>query len=268
MKLHFSVNLKYIFQPMKNNIAPGLLTKNSLGKVSDDDHLQLKDYLEAVKSFARLTYESVYVIDYENMTFEYVSDNPLFLCGYSSEEVLNLGYEFYFLNVPENDLKLLNRLNEAGFDFFQTVPAEEKKQYSITYDFHLVNKEGKSILINHKLTPLFLTSDGKMWKAMCIVSLAYNKTAGNVFIYRQGSDEMWELSAESNVWRKSVKPKLTQREIEILQLHGQGLTINEIAEKIFVAPDTVKYYRRRIFESLGVSTIVEALSYAVNNKII
>jgi len=249
-------------------MSSSLLTKNNVGKISEEDRLLQKDYLEALKSFARLTYESVYVIDYEKMTFEYVSENPLFLAGHSPEEVLNMGYEFYFKNVPEDDLELLTLINNAGFDFFEKLPGEEKKQYSITYDFHLENKDGKLVLINHKLTPLFLTSEGKLWKAMCIVSISHHKNAGNVYIYKQGADEIWELDLVNNVWRKSEKPKLTKREIEILQLHAQGLTINQIAEKIFVAPDTVKYYRRRIFERLGVSTIVEALSYAVNSKII
>lgn len=253
---------------MKNYVNSGLFTRNNLGTVPDIDRFEQKDYLEAVKSFARLTYESIYVIDYENMTFEYVSENPLFLCGYSPEEVRNLGYGFYFKNVPENDLEMLNLINEAGFDFFRMLPGDEKKQYSINYDFHLVNKDGGHILINHKLTPLFLTSEGKLWKAMCIVSISHHKNAGNICIYKQGTDEMWKLDLKNNVWRKSEKPKLTKRETEILRLYAQGLTINQIAEKIFVAPDTVKYYRRRIFECLNVSNIIEALSYAVNNKII
>lgn len=253
---------------MKNNTNSGLLTKNRLGKISEQDHLQQQHYLEAVKSFARLTYESIYVIDYEKMAFEYVSENPLFLCGYTADEVLSMGYDFYFKNVPEKDLELLTLINEAGFDFFKKSPANAKKLYSITYDFHLIDKDGKHILINHKLTPLFLTNDEKIWKAMCLVSISHHKNAGNVFIHKQGTEETWELNIESNIWRKSEKPKLTKREIEILQLHAQGLTINQIAEKIFVSSDTVKYYRRRIFERLGVSNMVEALSYVVNNKII
>jgi DNA-binding NarL/FixJ family response regulator len=54
----------------------------------------------------------------------------------------------------------------------------------------------------------------------------------------------------------------------VLRLYAQGLTINQIAARIFVTPDTVKYYRRRIFERLEVSNIVEALSSAVNSKLI
>lgn len=253
---------------MKSDITSGLLTRNKIANLSEEDYLQDQEYLEAVKSFARLTYESIYVIDYEKMTFEYVSDNPLFLCGYTPEEVLHLGYEFYFRNVPEPDLELLNRINQAGFDFFEKLCDEEKKQYTITYDFHLINKDGRHILINHKLTPLFLTTKGKMWKSICIVSISPHQQAGNVFISKQGTDKIWQLDIGTNVWSKAVKPKLTKRETEILRLHAQGLTINQIAEKLFVAPDTVKYYRRRIFERFNVGNMVEALSYAVNSKII
>jgi DNA-binding CsgD family transcriptional regulator len=253
---------------MKNYNNSSLLTKNKLEKISEEDHLQQQHYLDVIKSFARLTYESIYVIDYEKMAFEYVSENPLFLCGHSPQEVMGMGYDFYFKYVPEKDLELLHQINDAGFDFYKKLPGNAKKLYSITYDFHLINKDGKHKLINHKLTPLFLTSDDRLWKAMCIVSISHHKKAGNVCIHKQGTDEAWELDIEKNIWRKSEKPKLTKREVEILQLHAQGLTINQIAEKIFVSSDTVKYYRRRIFERLGVRNIVEALSYTVNNKII
>lgn len=245
-----------------------LLTRNKVSNLSEADRSVHPDYLEAIKAFARLTYESIYVINYEHMTFEYVSENPLFLCGYSAAEVLDLGYEFYFKNVPEKDLQLLSQINEAGFDFYENIKHEEKKEYSITYDFHLINKNGKNILINHKLTPLSLTSTGKLWKAICMVSISHHQHAGNVYISRQGSDQMWELDVKKNVWRKFENPILTEREIEILRLHAQGLTINQIAGKLFIVPDTVKYYRRRIFERLGVGNIVEALSSAVNRKII
>jgi DNA-binding CsgD family transcriptional regulator len=248
---------------MKNTRHSTLLTKNHIRTVTDEERHQQQDYLEAIKAFARLTYESVYVINYETMTFEYVSENPLFLCGHSAADVMKLGYEFYFKNVPEEDLTLLNTINEAGFDFFQNSPGKEKIHYSITYDFHLLTRDGKK-----KLTPLLLTKEEKMWKAMCVVSISHHKNSGNVCIHKQGSDEIWELDLSSKAWRKSAKPKLTRREIEVLQLHAQGLSIHEIAEQLSVAPDTVKYYRRQIFDRLHVSTISEALSYAVSNKLI
>ena len=251
-----------------DSIKSSLLNRNSIAKTSEADYVINQDYLEAIKAFTRLTYESIYVIDYEKMTFEYVSDNPLFLCGYTAAEVKEMGYEFYFRNVPEKDLEMLSSINEAGFDFYEKLSVDEKKLYSITYDFHLTNKDSRQVLINHKLTPLLLTAEGKLWKSLCAVSISNHKTAGNIYIYKQGSDEMWTLDTTTRVWQKSNKAILTKKEIQVLQLHAQGLTINEIAEKLHVAPDTIKYYRRKIFERLNVSNILEALSYAVNRKII
>lgn len=249
---------------MKPNASTTLLTTNKLGDITETG----QHYLEAVKAFARLSYESIYVIDYKDMSFEYVSENPLFLCGYSAEEVLKLGYEFYFRQVPARDLELLTQLNEAGFEFYAQIPTHERALYSITYDFHLLHKNGKQILINHKLTPLFLTPEGKMWKSMCVVSLSREQAAGNVRIYKQGSNELWELIPGKKIWQKSVKPSLTERELEVLRLHAQGFSIDQIAARLFVAPDTVKYYRRRIFERLEVGNVMDALSSAVGSKLI
>lgn len=48
----------------------------------------------------------------------------------------------------------------------------------------------------------------------------------------------------------------------------QVAILNQIAEKIFVAPDTIKYYRRPIFERLEVTNIADALAQAVNNRLV
>lgn len=253
---------------MKADSKTSLLTRNKIAQVAEADLNKQHDYLEAIRAFARLTYESIYVIDYEKMGFEYVSDNPLFLSGYTAAQVLEMGYDFYFKNVPEEDLQMLASINQAGFDFFDKLPVAERKEYTITYDFHLINKDGKPILINHRLTPLLLTVEGRMWKSVCVVSISHHQQAGNIFISKQGTDKIWQLNMETSTWHKFVKPELTKRETEVLRLHAQGLTINQIAEKIFVSPDTVKYYRRRIFERLNVSNIAEALAYAVNSKMI
>ncbi|KIO51546.1 response regulator transcription factor [Flavobacterium hibernum] len=251
------------------NEKKSLLNRNKIEATSEADKFQFGNYLEVVKSFAKITYQSIYVIDYEEMKFEYVSNNPLFLCGFSAEEVLEMGYEFYFKNVPTEDLQLLNTINNAGFDFYDKLPNnDERKLYSISYDFHLKGKYDKPILINHKLTPLFLNQQGAVWKSLCLVSISHNKKAGNIIINKQGSDTLWKFDLSDKVWIAKNKSKLKDKELEILRLYAQGLTINQIAEKMFVSPDTIKYYRRKIFEAFEVKNFTEALSFAKDNKII
>jgi LuxR family transcriptional regulator, maltose regulon positive regulatory protein len=58
-----------------------------------------------------------------------------------------------------------------------------------------------------------------------------------------------------------VEP-LSQRELEVLQLIAQGLSNQEISEKLFLALDTVKGHNRKIFEKLQVQRRTEAIARA------
>jgi DNA-binding NarL/FixJ family response regulator len=51
---------------------------------------------------------------------------------------------------------------------------------------------------------------------------------------------------------KKVRPLLSDREIEIIQLVSAGLTNDRIAEQLFVESSTVRTHLRRIFRKLGV----------------
>jgi LuxR family maltose regulon positive regulatory protein len=55
---------------------------------------------------------------------------------------------------------------------------------------------------------------------------------------------------------------LSRRELEVLSLIGQGLSNNEIGERLFLALDTIKGHNRRIFEKLDVKRRTEALARA------
>ncbi|MHB0857954.1 MAG: LuxR C-terminal-related transcriptional regulator [Anaerolineae bacterium] len=55
---------------------------------------------------------------------------------------------------------------------------------------------------------------------------------------------------------------LSQRELEILALIAQGLSNREIAERLFLALDTVKGHNRRIFGKLQVQSRTEAIARA------
>jgi LuxR family maltose regulon positive regulatory protein len=55
---------------------------------------------------------------------------------------------------------------------------------------------------------------------------------------------------------------LSQRELEILKLIAQGLSNQEIGERLFLALDTVKGHNRRIFDKLQVQRRTEAIARA------
>ena len=113
-----------------------------------------------------------------------------------------------------------------------------------------------------------MTDSGKIWKAICMVSLSAERQAGNIKIYKKGNNRIFKYNIDGDFWKADEKIKLSSREIEILQLSTRGFTINEIAESIYVSPDTVKFHRRKLFDKLDVTNISEAIMYATNNKLI
>ncbi|KAB1153651.1 helix-turn-helix transcriptional regulator [Tenacibaculum aiptasiae] len=250
------------------NIGDFFSSRNTVTSISENERKQTADYIKAIEAFARTTYKSIYVIDYQKKGFEYVSENPLFLCGHTPDEVKEMGYLFYFNYVTPKDLKLLLKINTIGFDFYQKIPLAERINYTISYDFHLKNKEGKTFLINQKLTPIFLTDQGKIWKAVCIISLSNEQNSGNITVSKKGENNIFKYDLKGSFWKKIGKLKLTHREKEILKFSVRGFTINEMAEPMFISPDTVKFHRRKLFEKLEVTNISEAIVYATNNKLI
>lgn len=253
---------------MEEDIDQFFSERNTVTQLTEKDFAQTGNYLKVAEAFARLTYASVYVINYQTRGFEFVSDNPLFLAGLTPAEVQEMGYAFYFRHVVPEDLELLLKINEVGFAFFENIPVSERIRHSITYDFRIVNEKKTTVLINHRLTPIYLTEDGKIWKAMCLVSLSNNTTSGNIAIDKQGSSAYWEYDLAHNRWNALERAKLTARDKEILQLSSQGLSITQIAEKIYVSADTVKFHRRKLFDKLGVQNITEALAYTTSHKML
>lgn len=61
---------------------------------------------------------------------------------------------------------------------------------------------------------------------------------------------------------------LTRREIDVLQLMAEGFSNHKIAEKLFLAEGTVKFYVHTVLEKLGVHNRTQAIVEAKKQKII
>lgn len=57
--------------------------------------------------------------------------------------------------------------------------------------------------------------------------------------------------------------KLTDRELEVLRLFGEGWSTEETAQKLHLSPKTVDVHRGKIKEKLGLSTTPEFLRFAI-----
>lgn len=252
---------------MPTTIQDSFSSANDVLEVKDVNYERAYSLMNAVKAFERSTYQSVYVIDFYKKEFMYVSENLSFLCGDHADKIKELGYGFYVNHVPNKDLEMMKEINKVGFDFLNELPIEERMEYSITYDFHLMNGR-KQRLVNHRITPLLLTDNGRIWLALCTVALSAHNKSGNIIMKSEKSNIYYEYILDRHEWIRNAFIALSESERDVLMLSTQGYTMNEISNQLCKSVDTIKAYKRNMFAKMNVKNIAEALLYAINYRLI
>ena len=79
-------------------------------------------------------------------------------------------------------------------------------------------------------------------------------------------DEFKQMSRSDR--QQVPSPRLTDRELEVLKLVAQGLNNREIAKRLFISENTVKNHVRNILEKLQLHSRMEAVVYAMREKIL
>jgi two-component system NarL family response regulator len=80
--------------------------------------------------------------------------------------------------------------------------------------------------------------------------------------------EFSNLSKKAEARQAVPVPILTARELEVLKLVARGMSNKEIAAELYISENTVKNHVRNILEKLHLHSRMEAVMYAVREKIL
>jgi DNA-binding NarL/FixJ family response regulator len=80
--------------------------------------------------------------------------------------------------------------------------------------------------------------------------------------------EFTNLAKKAEARQAVPSPRLTSRELEVLKLVAQGMSNKEIAAELYISENTVKNHVRNILEKLHLHSRMEAVVYAVREKIL
>ena len=89
---------------------------------------------------------------------------------------------------------------------------------------------------------------------------------GRPVLALEAMQALMHLSAGS-VKSSTIEP-LTKREQEVLSLMAQGMTNPQIAEQLVISTSTVQFHVHNILGKLGVQTRTEAVSIAIQSRLI
>lgn len=232
--------------------------------ITEADYVAVEPKIDAVRAFARIAYQGIFIADLHRDNFLFVSSNPLVLLGHSTNEVMKGGYHFLLDNAPSEDQDAMAEVVVATFNAQHTLKLNGLFEYSISCNFHFL-LNNRPVLVNHKITPLALDAKGNVWLALCLVSHSSHNSIGHITATMDNSSTGFRYSFSEHCWvKQQSKVELSPDERTMLYLTAQGFTMREIGEQMFRSLDTVKMYRKRVFTKLGVSNITEALAYATS----
>ena len=81
-------------------------------------------------------------------------------------------------------------------------------------------------------------------------------------------NEFTSLAKRADERQAVPTPRLTERELEVLKLVAKGMSNRDIAGELYISENTVKNHVRNILEKLHLHSRMEAVVYAVREKLL
>lgn len=207
----------------------------------------------AAQAFHRLRRQTVYLLNVSESRFLYISDMDIFPEGCTEEEMMELGFEAYMRYVDEEDKAVLRKLFSAIDSLYFNTPAEWRSRFMIYINYHHMTKR-KQDMVGHILT---VVGDGLV---MGTVAPSIFSTQKSLLAGVYGEDYVYEYNVAAEKWCQVPSVLLDGNMREVLRLSAQGCDVGEIARNMNRSKDTVKKYRKQLFDILGVESIEAAVA--------
>ena len=78
----------------------------------------------------------------------------------------------------------------------------------------------------------------------------------------------WEPASTSGIFLEEQNERLSDRELDVLQLIAKGLSTQEIADKLFISPRTVEGHRANLIAKTATRNVVDLVIYAIRNRLV
>lgn len=200
-------------------------------------------------------------------------DHPVVLKGL--KEIIEEHFDDVTIDISSRGYELLNKINNNDYDI-------------VLLDISLPDINGLEVLREikkkkRKLLVLVLS----MYPEEQYAARALKAGANGYLTKRSASDELVLAVRKILSGKKYVSPafaekmmfdfesdtekppheNLSDRDLQVLCMIGKGKAVKEIAGELHLSPNTIRTYRTRILEKIGVKGTSELIHYAITHSL-
>jgi DNA-binding NarL/FixJ family response regulator len=200
-------------------------------------------------------------------------DHPVVLKGL--KEIISEGFTDVTIDVSTRGYELLNKITDNDYDIvLLDISLPDINGLEVLRE---IKKRKRKILVlilsmypeeQYAARALKAGANGYLTKksASDELVLAVRKIlSGKKYISPAFAEKMM-LDFESDT-QKPPHESLSDRELQVLSMIGKGKAVKEIAGELHLSSNTVRTYRTRILEKIGVKGTSELIHYAITHSL-
>lgn len=214
-------------------------------------------------------YYSIY--DFITQSVQFTSDSVKTILGIPPEK--NTMIRFFKNLHPLDVLKLPSKEKISGYFFYEKLNKDERLRYKTVYLMRLKNSSGNYRTILHQAKPINISNDGKVQQVLIVhTDVTHLNIPINHRVSFIGDNRPSYFAVKSNrkykIVEKHIINHFTKREKEIVKKIVEGKNYKEIAEELFISPNTVNEHKRNILEKSDCKNTAELVKMCIVEGVI
>lgn len=212
-----------------------------------------------------------YIVDFFDMQIKYISSSVKDIHGLDPKKT---SFQDILNQIHPDDMNFVAKAEATACDlFYNTLEKFKSKKYKISYCFRLKTSGDMYQLFNHQAITLTTDKDGRVAKSLNIhTNISHLTTINNYkisFIGLFGEPSYLNINIDDYTpLPKTTSSLFTKREIEIIRLMSEGFTNTGIAEKLFIAHNTVKNHRKNILRKSDCKNLGQLITKCITEGLI
>lgn len=190
--------------------------------------------------------------------FFYVSDNFSDLLGWGNGDEPDIfQLDNFFKHLHPADMDDFNKGIHFICELLGKEDPEEHHKFRFVFNYRIRRPDGRYICVHDEKAMIRLKNKQSLFYMLLRdISNEVPFSGFKITVYKKGaSEKVLEYHAAGQ-----TSAQLTPREIELIPLMKQGLSIKEAAGYLGISPNTVRNMRQKLFEKFQVNNAIELLN--------